>query len=210
MSTKGERFAEIRKREGLSQSAMAERLGISKTYVSLIESDNREASREVLERFANLFNVNLNWFFYGKDTSETPDDSENISIPLILQEVAAGRGMEISEYPETGVITVHQSLIEGHNPKSLRAVIVRGESQRDRGISDKDIVIYDIGDKRPENLSVVSVGGQLVIKYVSVDRLKGTVSLLSANEAFPPRVIKASESENVKIEGKVILNMHRL
>jgi transcriptional regulator with XRE-family HTH domain len=210
VSTKGERFAEIRKREGLSQLAMAERLGISKAYVSHIENDAREAGRDVLDRLATVFGVNLNWYFYGKDSDDTPDDSDNVTIPLIRQEVAAGRGMEISDFPETGAISVHRSLIAGHNPKSLRAVIVRGESQRDRGICDKDIVVYDTTEKRPENLSVVSVGGQLVIKYVSVDRLKGTISLLSANEAFPPRIIKASEVDGVRIEGKVILNMHRM
>lgn len=210
MSTKGERFREIRKRENLTQPAIADLLDVSKGYISLIETGEREASYEILVKFAKLFNVNLNWLISGKDDADTSENSENIPIPLIQQEVAAGRGMEISDYSETSTISVHRSLLFGYNPKNLRAVIVRGESQRDRGISDKDIVVYDTSDKQPENLSVVSVGGQLVIKYVSLDQLKKTISLLSANEAFPPRVIKASEVESVKIEGKVILNMHRM
>jgi len=210
VTTKGERFVEIRKREGLTQLAMAESLGISKTYISLIESNAREASRDVLNRFSALYDVDLNWFFFGKGSSDKILDSENISIPFILQEAAAGRGIEINDYQEKTNISVHRSLVSGHNVNALRAVKVRGESQRDRGICDQDIVVYDTSNKQPDNLSVVSISGQLVIKYVNIDPIKGSISLLSANEAFPPRVIKNSEVENVQIEGKVILNMHRM
>jgi SOS-response transcriptional repressor LexA len=118
--------------------------------------------------------------------------------------------MEVVDFPDVSRVAVPRPLIVGHKPEHLRAVIVRGDSQKDREIFDRDIVVYDTQDVAPENLSVVSLAGQLVIKYVAIDHLKGTLSLLSANEEFPPRLIKGSELENVKIEGKVILNMHRM
>jgi len=196
----------------MTQSEFAESLGISQGYSSQIETEVREAGREVLEKLASLYHININWFLYGKDSSESVDESDdfNVFIPLIQQEAAAGRGAEIEEYPEVDRVAVPRSLIIGHNPKYLRAVTVRGDSQKDRQIFDRDIVVYDTQDTAPENLSVVSLAGQLVLKYVAIDHLKGTLSLLSANESFPPRVIKGSELENVKIEGKVILNMHRM
>jgi len=196
----------------MTQSEFAASLGISQGYSSQIELEAREAGREVLEKLASVHHVNINWFLYGKDTSEAVEDGDdfNVFIPLIQQEVAAGRGMVIEDFPSINRVAVPRPLVVGHNPSHLRAVTVRGDSQKDRQIDDRDIVVYDTQDVAPENLSVVSLAGQLVIKYVAVDRLKGTLSLLSANEAFPPRVIKGSELENVKIEGKVILNMHRM
>jgi len=212
MTGRGERYSTIRKKVGMTQSEFAESLGISQGYSSQIEAEAREAGREVLEKLASIYHVNINWFLYGKDTSESVDESDdfNVFIPLIQQEVAAGRGMVIEDFPTINRVAVPRPLVVGHNPDHLRAVIVRGDSQKDRQIFDRDIVVYDTQDVAPENLSVVSLAGQLVIKYVAVDRLKGTLSLLSANEAFPPRVIKGSELESVKIEGKVILNMHRM
>jgi SOS-response transcriptional repressor LexA len=212
MTGRGERYAAIRKKAGMTQSGFAASLGISQGYSSQIEAEVREAGREVLEKLASVHHVNINWFLHGKDTSEAVDESDdfNVYIPLIQQEVAAGRGVAIEDYPEIDRVAVPRPLVAGHNPGRLRAVIVRGDSQKDRQILDRDIVVYDTQDTAPENLSVVSLAGQLVIKYVAVDRLKGTLSLLSANPAFPPRVIRASELESVKIEGKVILNMHRM
>jgi transcriptional regulator with XRE-family HTH domain len=212
MTGRGERYTAIRKKAGLNQSEFAESLGISQGYSSQIETEAREAGREVLEKLASTYHVNINWFLYGTDTSEPIDGSDdfNVYIPLIQQEVAAGRGMEVVDFPDVSRVAVPRPLIVGHKPEHLRAVIVRGDSQKDREIFDRDIVVYDTQDVAPENLSVVSLAGQLVIKYVAIDHLKGTLSLLSANEEFPPRLIKGSELENVKIEGKVILNMHRM
>lgn len=212
MTGRGARYSAIRKKYGKTQSEFAASLGISQAYSSQIEAEVREAGREVLEKLASIYHVNINWFLYGRDTSESIDESDdfNVYIPLIQQQVAAGRGMVIEDFPTINRVAVPRPLIVGHNPDYLRAVIVRGDSQKDRQILDRDIVVYDTQDVQPENLSVVSLAGQLVIKYVTVDRLRGTLTLLSANEAFPPRVIEGSELESVKIEGKVIVNMHRM
>ena len=212
MAGRSERYSSIRKKAGMTQVEFARSLGISQAYSSQIETGKREAGRDVLERLASDFRVNLNWFLYGRDESDSggDDDDFHVRVPLIRQEVAAGPGMEIADYPEVSSVAVPRSLISGHNPDHLRAVIVRGDSQKDRQIFDRDIVVYDRQDTAPENLSVVSVAGQLVIKFVALDRLRGIMSLLSANEAFPPRVIEGTELESVRIEGKVILNMHRM
>jgi len=210
MTGRGERYALIRKKAGLNQVEFAESLGISQALSSMLEAEKRDAGREVLEKLATVYNVNLNWYLYGTDASTAEEDAFNVKVPLIQQEVAAGRGMEIEDYAEMQSINVPRSLLIGYNVKNLRAVIVRGDSQKDRQIFDKDIVVYNTQDTASENLSVVSVMGQLVIKTVAVDRLQNTISLLSANESFPPRVIEGAEVENVKIEGKVVLNLHRM
>lgn len=212
MGSQGDRFREIRARHGLSQLEMAERLGVSKSYIGLIENGQREAGRDILEKLAALYQVNLNWYLSGTDGAEPIpyDDALNVYVPLIGQEAAAGPGREIADYPELGQIAVPRPLVAGLNPRCLRAVTVRGDSQIGRGIHDRDIAVYDTQSAEPENLSVVSVAGQLVIKYVAIDRLKGTVTLLSANESFPPRLIRRPEADSVHIEGKVVVVMHRI
>ncbi len=48
-----------RKYRGLTQQALANQIGISKSYFSQIESGNRDGSKKVLKRIADALNVSL-------------------------------------------------------------------------------------------------------------------------------------------------------
>lgn len=212
MKTQAERYRYIRERTGLSQKAFAESLGIQQSLSSYIESGAREASREVLSRLASVYRVNLNWYLMGSADASVPGDetAQAVLVSLVDQEVAAGRGVDIADYPETRSIPVPRELVSGLRAETLRAVTVRGDSMVDRAIFDRDIVIFDPLDARGDSVSVVSVSGQLLVKHVVVDRLKGTVTLVSANPLYPPRVIAGPELEGVAIEGRVVACLHRM
>ena len=59
----------LRIRENLSQSELAEKLGVAKSTISMYEVGKREPDFETLEAIADLFNVDMN-FLLGKDGSE--------------------------------------------------------------------------------------------------------------------------------------------
>ena len=50
----------LRKQDGLTQAALAKRLGISKSTISMYECGRREPDFETLEAIADLFNVDMN------------------------------------------------------------------------------------------------------------------------------------------------------
>ena len=54
-----QRLRELRKQRGLTQEELAKELDIAKSSVSMYENGNRKPSFEVLEMFADFFNVNL-------------------------------------------------------------------------------------------------------------------------------------------------------
>lgn len=60
----------LRKRAGLSQAELAQKLGISKSAVSMYENGKREPDFELTERIADLFNVDMN-FLHGYDSEES-------------------------------------------------------------------------------------------------------------------------------------------
>lgn len=59
----------LRTRENLSQSELADKLGVAKSTISMYEVGKREPDFETLEAIADLFNVDMN-FLLGKEGSE--------------------------------------------------------------------------------------------------------------------------------------------
>lgn len=55
----GQRLKVLRKSLGLTQAQMAEQLGVSASYITLIESDQRPASAKLLMRLAQVFDLNI-------------------------------------------------------------------------------------------------------------------------------------------------------
>lgn len=61
-------FRYLRKRAGLTQVELAEKLGLSKGMISMCENGERRPSYETLEAIADFFNVDMN-FLLGYDQS---------------------------------------------------------------------------------------------------------------------------------------------
>jgi len=64
----GKRIRALRLREGLSQTAMAERLGVSASYLNLIEHDRRPLSANLLIRLSQFAGFDMKSFAEGEDT----------------------------------------------------------------------------------------------------------------------------------------------
>lgn len=60
-----ERIAIIRKTAGLSQAEMAEKLGLSRNFISLIENGNRIPSDRTISDICRIFDIQEDWLRYG-------------------------------------------------------------------------------------------------------------------------------------------------
>ena len=206
--TEAERFNFVQKMSGLSKKEFSESLGISKSYGSYLGSGKMRLSREVLEKLSGTYRVSLDWLVTGKGKSGL--EPEEAEIELFEQEAAAGRGREIEGYSERRTIQIPLSLVAPHQGEKLRAVYVYGDSMVDERIFDGDVVVYRPDLIRGDGIYVVSIGNELLVKRVAFDPLGQTISLISANPAYPPRFISGEELEYFKIEGKVIACLHRV
>lgn len=208
MSNEAERYKFVLEKSGLSKTAFAESIGISRSHNYHLERGTQKPPREVLERLATVYNVNLNWLIHGKGPSGL--DSDNAEIELFEQEAAAGRGREVQGYSEKSCFSIPYSLIRPHRPENLKAVYVTGDSMVDEHISDGDIVVFHPGLKEGNGIYVVSVGNTLLVKRVDFDQSSKAIVLISANPAYEPHRYKGCELEDIRVAGRVVACWHRV
>ena len=204
MKNEAAKLKEILLRSGMSARQFGEVLDISESQVSNLLRGVRRPSREILEKLAACFDVDLNWLL----RREAEEDI--VFIDFIKQEAAAGHGIEIDEYAERQIIAVPRSFLGNYKSENIKAVTVRGDSMIDEQIFEGDYVLFDTSKRLGESIFVVSVGSTLLVKRVVVDELKKTKTLFSANANYPPRIFTGDECDEVRIEGKVIAWWHRV
>src|SRR3954451_3406919 len=78
----GAKVRALRRRESLSQTDLADRLGISPSYLNLIENNNRPLPAPLLIRLAQLFGVELHAFASDEDGRLVAALFEALSDPL--------------------------------------------------------------------------------------------------------------------------------
>jgi SOS-response transcriptional repressor LexA len=208
MKTEAERYKFILEKSGLSKSAFAESIGISRSHSYHLERGTQKPPRETLERLAAVYQVNLNWLINGKGPSGL--DTDTVEIELLDQEAAAGHGREAESYAEKRYFQIPRALIAPHRPERLFAVYVAGDSMVEAHICDGDIAIYHPGITEGGGIFVVSIGNSLVVKRVDRDPASQTIVLYSANPAYEPRRFTGPELENVRITGRVVAIYHRV
>lgn len=81
----GQRIRKIRKTHGLSQEELAEKIGISTTHMSHIETGNTKLSLPVFVDLANALEVRTDELLYGSIVSE-----RNISVETIFESEVLG------------------------------------------------------------------------------------------------------------------------
>lgn len=91
----GARVRQLRRREGLTQQELANKLDISVSYLNLIENDRRPLQAPMLLKLARLFQVDLSAFAAEDDGRLAHDLAEVLSDPLF-----AGSGVTRSDVRE--------------------------------------------------------------------------------------------------------------
>ena len=109
----GARIRRLRQNRGLTQAALAERLGVSTAYLNLIENDRRRLTPELLIRITRTLNVELDEFGPGDDARIAADLEEVFSEPLFEETPVNRRDVEalVVERPDLAraVLRLHQA-----------------------------------------------------------------------------------------------------
>jgi transcriptional regulator with XRE-family HTH domain len=93
MQTVGERIKSRRHELGLSQDALAEKAGISKSFLSDLENNRRSIGAETLLDLGRAMGLSLDFLMTGQ-ASEDRADKE---VPAALARFAAEQGLSVRE-----------------------------------------------------------------------------------------------------------------
>lgn len=189
MSSFNDMLAYLRKRSGMSQKELAEKIGISRSAVGMYEAGEREPDFETLEALADTFNVNMDTLL-GK--SSPPSNA----IPYTAAHKAPIIGSIPAGYP---VIALED--IEGYadipysDEENYFFLRVNGESMKNAGIHTGDLVLIR-RQKCAEDGQVVAArvnGDEATLKRYK--KQGDNVLLLPENPEFEPRIVPAKDFE---------------
>ena len=81
----GERIAALRKNAGLSQAALAKKLGVSPSTVGMYEQCRREPALEMLVKLADIFSVSTDYLLTGR-TEKPAADLEKLCLQVLTEQ----------------------------------------------------------------------------------------------------------------------------
>lgn len=67
----------LRRYQGLNQSALAAKLGVSRSYISELESGNRTPSLDLISRYAEVFNIPVSSLVFFAEALQDRDNLSN-------------------------------------------------------------------------------------------------------------------------------------
>ena len=84
-----ERIKALRKELKMSQDVVAEKLGLTKNYISLVENGNRKLSEQSIKVLCSILNVNEEWLRTGNGEMFIPKSKEQLFSELLGEAVKA-------------------------------------------------------------------------------------------------------------------------
>jgi transcriptional regulator with XRE-family HTH domain len=96
MDDVGKRIREVRKSRGMTQDQLATATGLSKSFISEVENDSRNASSKNLLNIADALGASLEYLLRGVSPSDKQSE-KTVNVPPQLAVAAERLGLTFSE-----------------------------------------------------------------------------------------------------------------
>lgn len=193
----------LRESKGLSQSAVARELNISRQTYNNYELGKREADYEMLLKLAEFFDTSVEFLLTGDSTRPAEPNAdmsgENTYYRPIYASVSAGFGA-LGDNIAIGLMPLYIS-----NPADVEDTIcvkVSGDSMYPK-IEDGDTIVVRKQDTLQDGeIGVIRFGDEFFVKRVEFE--KNALRLISINPEYAPRLIEGPDLDQAEIVGKVV------
>ena len=194
------KLKEIRKQRKMSQAKLAEKLGVSRSTVSMWEIGASQPDNDNLLQLAQIL-ISLD-VLLGNDASSAEDASYVLPVQIkrvpLLGNIACGEPIFAEEEHGEYIYTSDTLDVDF----CLRA---QGDSMIGARIYDGDIVFVRRQDMVDDGeIAAVLIGDEATLKRVRYDKEAETLSLYPENPKYKTMHFSGEELEEIKILGKAI------
>lgn len=194
----------LRKAAHLSQSQLAEKLGLAPSTVGNYEQGTRIPDYETLELIADFFNVNMDLLFDRSEIRKElkyPVISDSIVSFPVIGELAAGYEHIAIEDWSGETIEIPESYLKGRRREDYLVLSVKGDSMYPHYHDGDKVLILkqDCINESGDIAAVIYDGEYATLK--KVEYKKDAVRLVPLNPEYMPKEITGSDLEQFKIIG---------
>ncbi len=189
----GAKVRALRRREGMSQAKLAERLAISPSYLNLIENNRRPLPAQHLIRLAQIFNVELGAFAGDEDGRAITGLLEAFADPLFEEIDIVSQ--EVRELAQTSPSTARAVLklyraYQGARETSdqLSSRVYQGEGSGAPSLSNlPSEEVSDFIQRRNNHFPELELAAEQLWKKAKLDRRRSRSGASSATSSAPTR-----------------------
>ncbi len=153
----GKKVRALRARAGLTQAALAARLGVSPSYLNLIEHDHRALPTELLLRLAQALDVDLRGFAADDDAQLVADLAEAFGDPMFEEHPLTRRDLAdfVASSPDVAraVLALHQAHV---------ATRAGAQAMAERVLDSQDALAEGFADGRADGVDRVRLSSEQV------------------------------------------------
>lgn len=192
----GARLKHLRENENMKQETLAQKLGVQRATISMYERDKRTPSPEILKKYAQIFDVTLDYILNHKSLTKGTDYT-TINVYGL---VPAGIPLEAIE---DIIDTEDISYSDGYSPyEEYMGLRVDGDSMYPDYLPGDTIIIEITPDCESGEDCVVYVNGYDATLKTVIKNSDGTITLKPINPEYPPKTYNPKDQE-IRILGVV-------
>lgn len=212
--TLGELIKAYRVANSITMDEFSARSGISKSYISMLEKNENPHTKlpitpttKTLYAVAEAMQISISMLMERLHSNN--DDTildmlpvdETVTIPIVGT-VRAGYGGLALEC-DIGTETVGKRTLAGYNKQDFFYLKVKGDSMEPRLFEGDLVLVRRQSSVDSGSYAVVTIDEEEgVVKIVEYD--KNSISLISQNHNYPPRVFRGKDVQRIRVIGKVI------
>lgn len=192
----GKRIRYLRNEAGWNQEELGNRMNLAKVTISQYENETRTPNTDIINQFADLFNVSVDYLL-GRD-NEKNKNGDYITIN-VYGKVPAGIPLEaIEDIQDTEELSV-----KDYNPnKDYLGLVVDGDSMYPKYLKGDTIIVEVTPQCENGADCVVYVNGYDATLKTVIKNPDGTITLKPINPNYPPTTYGPND-DPIKILGVV-------
>lgn len=193
-------FVELLKKHNVTAAQVAKDTGISQSTLSEWKHGNYQPKADKMQKIANYFGVSVSYLI---GETETPTPAYDNIIPMPTMTTVPLLGTIACGTPITAVENIEDYVAKPESIDADFALRCKGDSMVDARIFDGDIVyIHQQPTVNNGEIAAVLIDDEATLKRVYIS--DGTITLMPANQKYPPLIYSGEQLNNIRILGKAV------